>query len=101
MPPRLMRETPEEAELRKKSEELSALRTTLSERELHLASIRASLRAFERRYVVATGHLFAHLDEVNAQIAEREAGRKPNDAQANQAANDARNRAHASAYAAG
>ena len=100
MSPTAVYEKPEEAELRKKREALAALQTTLAERELLFASTRASVREFERRYVVATGHLFARLDELNAQIAEREAARRSGDAQANETAKNARVRADASAAAA-
>jgi len=97
--PPIAAETPEEAELRAKKQELLALETSLTEFELSLASERAELRAFEARYTEAVGPLFARLDEINAQIAERIARRDAANTEAQHRALNARARAARSAAA--
>ena len=86
---------PEEEELARKRAELAQLEDELAERELSLASIRAELAAFERRYLRTVGVLYAELDEINAQIAERMA-RNSGAEEAHRAAEQARQRAHES-----
>ncbi len=88
--------TPEERELEKKRAELSALETELIQRELDLATLRAELADFERRYLQTVGVLYAELDEIEAQIAEGEARRKPADEHAQEQAARARAQAQES-----
>jgi hypothetical protein len=92
------RRKPEEEELAKKRAELARLEAELGERELALASFRAELAAFEGRYLRAVGVLYAELDDINAQIAERIA-QQLGSQQATQDATEARQRAQES-YAA-
>ncbi len=63
-------QTPEEAELLRKREELAAVRAELAERELGLADLHAQLKSFEGRYLRQVGALYAELDEWEARIAE-------------------------------
>ena len=63
--------TPEDEELAKKQAELGQLEGELADRELHLATLQGEIRAFECRYVKTVGVLYAELDEINAQLAER------------------------------
>ena len=56
--------TPEQQELEKKLTELKALEVELCERELELATLRAELADFERRYVATLGPHYAELDEM-------------------------------------
>lgn len=80
--------TPEERELEKKRTELVRLRTKLAELELGLAELRAGLTHFERTYHGRVGFLYTLLDDLEAQIAERLADKRPTD-------DDARDKAHA------
>jgi hypothetical protein len=74
MPTEIVRhQTPEEAELLRKREELASVRAALAERELELADLRAQLRSFEGRYLRQVGVLYAELDEWASRIAELEA----------------------------
>jgi hypothetical protein len=68
----ILQQTPDDAALIDKREQLAAVRTTLAERESELAQIRAQLKTFEGRYVRQVGILYAELDEIEARIAERE-----------------------------
>ncbi len=100
MPSLQTSEKPEERELRKKAEELLACESILADKELTLATLRAELRRFERRYSLAIAHLFARLDELEAEIAEREAAQSSGDLGAHQqTAEHARERASRSATA--
>jgi chromosome segregation ATPase len=93
MPAEIVRkQTPEEAELSRKREELAAVRATLAERELELADLRAQLKSFEGRYLRQVGVLYAELDEWEARIAELEAKLNPSHA-TKQQAQQARERA--------
>ena len=65
------RRKPEEEELARKQSELAQLEAELAEHELELASLHAELAAFEGLYLRSVGALYAELDELNAQIAER------------------------------
>ena len=94
-----LKETPEEGELRRKQAELLALESTLADAELSLVSERTELRSFEARYIAAVGPLFAKLDELNAQIAERIAQRDLANMAAQNLANEARAQADLSATA--
>jgi len=86
-------QTPEERELKRKRAELVALEAELIQRELDLATLRAELADFESRYIQTVGVLYAELDEIEAQIAEAQARRKPSDSDAQERAYRAR--AHA------
>jgi hypothetical protein len=57
---------PEEEEILRKREELSAIRATLAERELQLLDLRSQLAAFHGRYLRQVGTLYAELDEWKA-----------------------------------
>ncbi len=89
--------TPEQQELEKKLTELKALEVELCERELELATLRAELVDFERRYVGTLGPLYAELDEIEAQIAEATARFKSDDPAAQKVAAEARAQADQSA----
>jgi hypothetical protein len=54
---------PEEEELARKRQQLAGVESELADRELHLASMRATLAAFERRYLGIVGVGYATLDE--------------------------------------
>lgn len=84
---------PEDQELARKREERAAIETELAERELRSANLRAELGAFERQYLHHVGSLYAELDELKAQVAERLAQDQPHNERAQQAARTARNRA--------
>jgi hypothetical protein len=64
---------PEEEEILRKREELTAIRATLAERELELVDLRRQLAAFEGRYLRDVGTLYAELDEWKARISELQA----------------------------
>jgi hypothetical protein len=86
------RQTPEEAELLLKREELAAVRAALAERELELADLRAQLKSFEGRYLREVCVLYAELDEWNARIADLVAKLNPSHSAGRQA-QEARQRA--------
>jgi len=75
-------QTPEELELQRKQAESASLEAELIQRELDLVTLRAELADFESRYLRTVGVLYAELDEIEAQIAEAQARRKPSDSQA-------------------
>jgi hypothetical protein len=68
---------PEEEELFRKREELSAIRATLAQCELELLDFRNQLAAFEGRYLRQVGTLYAELDEWKARISEVQARLHP------------------------
>ena len=68
----ILQQTPDDAALLDKREQLATVRTTLAERESELAQIRAQLKTFEGRYLRQVGILYAELDDLEARIAERE-----------------------------
>src|SRR5580658_3636226 len=68
----ILQQTPDNAALLDKREQLATVRTTLAERESELAQIRAQLKTFEGRYLRQVGVLYAELDALEARIAERE-----------------------------
>ena len=92
-------DTPEERELFQKREELSGLQVVLAQRELDLATLQAELNAFERRYFRIVGVLYAELDEIEAQIAERLSSLSPRDPELQKQAAEGRARANESARA--
>lgn len=83
--PIIRRLKPEEEEVLRKREELSAIRATLAERELELVDLRSQLAAFEGRYLRQVGTLYAELDEWKARISELEARLHPSAASTAQA----------------
>src|ERR1700710_1642730 len=89
----ILQQSPEEAELILKREELASVRAALAERELELADLRTQLKTFEGRYLRQVGILYADLDDWEARIAEREVALYDSDA-ARDRANQARKRAH-------
>jgi hypothetical protein len=84
---------PEDAELAKKLEELSALETQLADLELQLCNLHLELSEFDSLYCAKVGAVYAELDELEALIAERMAQKKPNDPKAAEAASTARKQA--------
>src|ERR1039457_2988314 len=93
MPGAIVRKlTPEQEELDRKRQELSAVRAALAERELELADLRAQLKSFEGRYLRQVGVLYAELDDWEAKVAALEASLRPS-ASAEQNAQEARKRA--------
>jgi hypothetical protein len=95
------RRTPEERELDKKRSELGALETQLAQRELDLATLRGTLRAFEARYLRVVGRLYAELDDLQARFAEGEARHDAQNSDLHRRAAEARTRATESAEAVG
>ncbi|MDO8690984.1 MAG: hypothetical protein Q7R39_13400 [Dehalococcoidia bacterium] len=71
--------TPEDMELRRKKAELQDLEALLAESELELATLRAELQAFERRYLHAVWGRMRQLDELEDALAELQARRAPDD----------------------
>ncbi|MGH9682413.1 MAG: molecular chaperone DnaJ [Candidatus Acidiferrales bacterium] len=92
---------PEDQELARKQQEQAALEAELADRELRSANLRAELGAFERRYLHFVGLKYAELDELKAQVAERQASEQPANQSAQQAARDARAHANETAQSAG
>jgi hypothetical protein len=73
MPAEIIRQqSPDDAALLDKREQLAAVRTTLAARESELAQLHAQLKTFEGRYLRQVGVLYAELDDLEARIAERE-----------------------------
>lgn len=68
----ILQQTPDDAALLDKREQLAAIRVTLAEQESELAQFRAQLKTFEGRYLRQVGVLYAELDDLEAQIAELE-----------------------------
>jgi hypothetical protein len=94
------RKPPEELELERKRAQLAALEPGLAEKELELATLRASLAEFERRYLSSVGLKYAELDKVEAEMYEAAAKLVPEDAEAKLKAQAGREQAKASAEAA-
>lgn len=67
-------------ELGRKRAELARLESDLAERERALAAYQDDLDAFQRRFGHALANHYAELDELEAQIAERAAQLRPDDA---------------------
>jgi chromosome segregation ATPase len=67
-------------ELGRKRAELSRLESELAERERALADYQDALDAFQRRFGHALANHYVELDELEAQIAERAAQLRPDDA---------------------
>ena len=62
---------PEEIELNKKRKVLERLKDRLATSEEDMADLRAELEQFEARYTMEVGRLYAELDDIDAQIAEK------------------------------
>jgi chromosome segregation ATPase len=92
---------PEDQELARKREELTALETELAERELRAANLRAELGAFERQYLHVVGSRYAELDNLKAELAEKLAKAQPDNERAQQAAREAREQANETQACAG
>jgi hypothetical protein len=90
---------PEDAELDQKRAELAELETRLSELEFQLLNLKIELAEFETLYFARVGSLYAELDEIEAEIAERAAQREPTDPRVAAEAHEARARAKESARA--
>lgn len=93
--------TPEEHELENKRARLAQLESHLADRELELATLRAELGAFERRYLRIVGLRYAQLDKLQAEIADYFAKHKPKDHEAQERAQRARAHARESSQATG
>ena len=100
IPGREQIEKPEERELENKKAELASLEAELVQRELDFATLRTELRSVESRYLGTVGLLYAELDQIEAQIAEAEARRRPSDVGAQDHATRARTQAEESAQTA-
>jgi hypothetical protein len=97
----LVRATTDPTELALNRLELAALEDELVQRELALNTLQAELGAFGRRYLRVVGTRYAELDTLEAQIAAAFARRHPQDAPAQQHAEQTRTKAEESAQAAG
>ena len=93
----IVRQKPEDKELERKTTELAGLEAELAEQELALATLRAEIATFERRYLGTVGRRYAELDQLEVQIAESLARQNSKDEYAWEQANAARARAHESA----
>jgi hypothetical protein len=87
---------PEDAELSKKQSELGELQSRLADLELQLLTLRLELSEFENLYHKRVGPLYAELDELEAQIAEKQAQREPLNTKAAETASSARSKANES-----
>lgn len=87
---------PEDAELSRKQNELGELQSRLADLELQLLTLRLELAEFEKLYYAKVGHLYAELDELEAQIAEKQARNRPFNVESVDAAKQARARANES-----
>lgn len=66
----VLRVSPEEEELQRKSAELAASEADLLQGELDLATLHAELKNFEREYQQVIGTRYAELERIEQQIAE-------------------------------
>lgn len=99
----VLQQTPDQAALIERREQLAAVRSLLAESEAELAQLRGQLRTFETRYLRQVGVLYAELDDLEARIAEREVDLYDSDS-ARQRAAEARRQAqetHDAAFDAG
>lgn len=71
--------TPHDQELARRQIDLARLERALAEHEAAWRAYAGELEAFRRRYLQAFGALFAELEELDAQIAERAAQVRPAD----------------------
>lgn len=93
--------TPEDEEFERKKVRLAELEAQLADRELELASLRADLVHFEKRYLQAVGRRYAILDDLQAQIAEARVHQNPHRPEARHDARQARSKAQDTARALG
>jgi chromosome segregation ATPase len=99
-PPSLEKKiTPEEIELEKKRNELSVLEDELTQNELDLTTLKASLEDLRQRYLRIVGVKLAQLDDIKAQIAEIKACLVPEDEEVKIEADHSRAQAQESAKA--
>jgi hypothetical protein len=70
---------PEEQELARLKAEQADLEEQVVSAELALETIRTETAVFQQRYYRAVGHLYAKLDDINADIARIRAARTPED----------------------
>lgn len=91
---------PEDVELSNKIEELERLQARVAELELQLLGLRLELAEFDKFYSSKVGPLYAELDELEALIAESIARSQPQNAEAAEAATNARKQAQESRTAA-
>ena len=66
----VLRVSPEEEELQRKSAELAVSEADLLQRELDLATLHAELKNFEREYQQVIGTRYAELERIEQQIVE-------------------------------
>ena len=92
--------TPEEDELLFKQDRLQKLKADLENKELDLATLKATLQSFEQLYIKKLGGKFAEYDRVLAEIAGHVAAGKAHDQAARKEAESARARAEATEQAA-
>jgi chromosome segregation ATPase len=98
-PPSLEKKiTPEEIELEKKRNELSVLEDELTQNELDLTTLKASLEDLRQRYLRIVGVKLAQLDNIKAQIAETKACLVPEDEEVKIEADHSRAQAQESDY---
>jgi DnaJ-domain-containing protein 1 len=91
------RHTPEARELSAKQQRLADLRDAIAEKELDLATCRASLASFEQRYRREVCIYFAEMDAIEVLIAEVDARSHPADPQYAKRVEESRARAADSA----
>jgi hypothetical protein len=70
---------PEEQELARLDAERADLEEQVVSAELALETIRTETAVFQHRYYRAVGHLYAKLDDINAELARMRAARDPED----------------------
>lgn len=97
----MIRQTPEDRELKKKQDELKALESKLAQNELDMATLLAELHSFEGRYLRIVGIRYSKLDEIEARILEAKAYQKPHDPELQEKAAQARTKAQESSRDAG
>ena len=97
----IVRQTPEDRELKKKQEELKTMESELAQKELDLATLLGELHSFEGRYLHIVGTRYSKLDEMEARILEAMAYQKPDDPEIQEQAAQARARAQESSRDAG
>src|SRR5437868_1145530 len=95
----LLQPTPEERELSRKLAELAELDEALAGRELALRTLEVELHVFEVHYLAVVGKRYAELDALEADVAELECRREPENLELVERAEAARARAQESADA--
>jgi hypothetical protein len=92
---------PEEQELSRLAAEQADLEEQVISAELALETIRTETAVFQQRYYRVVGHLYAKLDDINAEIARTRAAKNPQDATLRAHAHSAREQAKRSSEEAG